>query len=140
MARTDDNAARGVRRALTAAFVAVVSVGGCGVATDPAIQVDLVVRFENTLDSYYWMEVGPRRGVTTSWFQVYPMGTHVDTLQGVTPGNQVFVEMTYPGAAGLPQQRWEKSCIVGSTGFAAREATVRIEIQSNIPALTCVGW
>ena len=138
MTRTDDNVAIKRRRALAAMFVAVIGVGGCNTPTG-VYEADVVVRFENTLASYYWMEVGPSRtSARTDWFTMYPNGVYVDTLERVAPGMRLFVEMSEPAPGGAA--RWEAFCTLGSAGFASREVRVRVEVENNIPALNCVGW
>ncbi|HKS04699.1 MAG TPA: hypothetical protein VJR92_00165 [Gemmatimonadaceae bacterium] len=137
MTRTDDNVVNIRRRAL-AAMVVVLSAGGCNSPTG-VYEADIEVRFENTIPSYYWMETGPSRSsARTDWFTIYPNGVKFDTLEAIAPGRRLYVEMSEP--APQAPARWEVSCTLGSTGFAARKVTVRVGVENNIPALQCIGW
>jgi hypothetical protein len=140
MTRTDDNVVNIRRRALAAMVVLLIAAGGCNSPTD-VIAADVEVRFENTLDSYYWMETAPSRGsARTDWFMIFPNGVKLDTLELIAPGRQLFVEMSQAAPPGGSVPRWEVSCVLGATGFRSGQVTVQVTVENNIPALKCVGW
>jgi hypothetical protein len=143
MTRKDHNLTFGPLRALALALLATAAAScssGSGTATESPIDVE--VTFENTLPGTYWMEVGPSASAPpVKRFFLYPNATHTITLTALRSGENVFTELSLPGnALGAPRQTWNATCELGSTGYRARETTVRVDVAQNLPSLTCVGW